>query len=157
MRGKSLAAVVAAALLLGACTDTGPKQTGGTLLGAVAGGLAGSQIGGGRGALIATGVGTLLGAFVGSEIGKSLDRADQNYMQQTTFQTLEATPSGTTTSWRNPDSGNYGTVTPQRTYQSNSGQYCREFQQTVVVGGRQESAYGTACRQPDGSWKIING
>jgi len=33
---------------------------------------------------------------------------------------------------------------------------CREYQQTITVGGRTERAYGTACKQADGSWKIIN-
>ena len=44
---------------------------------------------------------------------------------------------------------------PVETYQTSSGQYCREYLQTVVIGGQQQQAYGTACRQPDGSWKII--
>lgn len=33
--------------------------------------------------------------------------------------------------------------------------YCREYQQQVLVGGRWEQAYGTACRRPDGSWQIV--
>ncbi|MCZ6875908.1 MAG: hypothetical protein O7G88_20660 [bacterium] len=41
-----------------------------------------------------------------------------------------------------------------RTYQIDSGQYCREYQQTVVIGGQEDRAFGTACRQPDGSWQI---
>lgn len=28
----------------------------------------------------------------------------------------------------------------------------REYQSTVIVGGREVEAYGTACLQPDGSW-----
>jgi hypothetical protein len=32
---------------------------------------------------------------------------------------------------------------------------CREFQQTIVVNGQQQPAYGRACEQPDGSWKIV--
>ena len=28
----------------------------------------------------------------------------------------------------------------------------REYQMTVIVGGRKADAYGTACLQPDGSW-----
>jgi hypothetical protein len=35
--------------------------------------------------------------------------------------------------------------------------YCREFQSTIVVEGRQQQAFGTACLQPDGSWQIVNG
>jgi surface antigen len=47
-------------------------------------------------------------------------------------------------------------VTPTRTYQQSSGEYCREYQQTVTVGGKTQEAYGTACRQPDGTWKIVS-
>ena len=32
--------------------------------------------------------------------------------------------------------------------------YCREYTRTVRVGGFTQQAYGTACLQPDGSWKI---
>ena len=146
-----------AALALAACSETmGQKQGIGTLLGAVAGGVAGSQVGKGRGQLVATGVGTLLGAIIGGEIGKSLDRADQLAMQHETQSTLETAPSGSTSTWHNPDSGNSGTVTPTKTYQQSDGTYCREFQQTVTVGGKTQEAYGTACRQPDGSWQIVS-
>jgi hypothetical protein len=31
---------------------------------------------------------------------------------------------------------------------------CREFQQMVIIGGREEEAYGTSCRQADGSWHL---
>ena len=145
-----------AALALAACSETtGQKQTLGALLGAVAGGVAGAQVGDGRGKLVATGVGAVLGALIGSEIGESLDRADQLALQHTTQESLETAPSGTTSSWHNPDSGNRGTVTPIETYQLNDGTYCREFTQTVTIGNRTEEAYGTACRQPDGSWQII--
>ena len=34
--------------------------------------------------------------------------------------------------------------------------YCREIIMDVVIGGVEQTAYGTACRQPDGSWKITN-
>lgn len=33
--------------------------------------------------------------------------------------------------------------------------YCREFQRKVAVGERPERAYGVACLQPDGSWKVV--
>lgn len=142
---------------LAACdTEAGQKQQVGTLLGAVGGALAGSAIGDGKGQMAAIAVGTLLGAGIGQEVGKSLDRADQMAMQQTMHRTLETVPSGQRSEWRNPDSGNYGSYTPQPAYKASSGQTCREFQQTITVGGKQQSGYGTACRQPDGSWEIQN-
>ena len=157
MRSTRYLAVGLLAFGLTACQDGGDKQTLGTLLGAVGGAVVGSQIGKGSGRLVAVAAGTLLGAYLGGGIGKSLDKADRLAAEQTTQKTLEATPSGDTISWKNPDSGNSGTVTPQPPYQNATGQYCREYEQTITVAGKTEAAYGTACRQPDGSWKIVNG
>jgi surface antigen len=153
---KSLAVVAVAALALGACQSGGGKQTAGGLGGAVLGGLAGAQFGSGSGRLVATGAGVLLGALLGSEIGSSLDKADRLYLEDTTQNTLETAPSGRPITWKNPDSGNYGTVTARPSYQASSGEYCREYSQTIYVGGKQEDAFGKACRQPDGSWKVVN-
>lgn len=33
---------------------------------------------------------------------------------------------------------------------------CREYQAKVMINGKPQNSYGTACRQPDGTWKIIN-
>jgi surface antigen len=131
------------------------KTTGGALVGAGLGGLAGSQVGKGSGKLAATAIGVLLGGLAGSSVGASLDRADLQYAQQTQQHAFEAVPSGQTVAWRNPDSGNAGTYTPRPAYQTPTGQYCREFQQTITVGGQTQAGFGTACRQPDGSWRIV--
>lgn len=133
----------------------GTKQTVGAGTGAVAGAVIGSNIGDGKGAIAATAVGTLLGAFLGSEVGKSLDRADMAYAQQAQ-QRAYAAPIGETISWNNPESGNRGTFTPVRDGYRNSGEYCREYNQTIFVDGRTETATGTACQKPDGTWSIIN-
>ncbi len=152
---KSLVIVLVAASL-SACNSThGPKQTGGTLVGAALGGFMGSKMGRGKGKLAAVAAGTLMGAFLGSKVGKSLDRADQQHAHRAASRGLEHSASGKSTTWANPDSGHHGSFTPVRTYQKSSGRYCREYQQTVTVGGRTEQAYGTACRRPDGSWKIV--
>ncbi len=152
-----LIALTAAALALAGCTqNAGQKETIGTIIGAAAGGLAGAQFGKGRGKLVTTTIGTLLGSLAGREIGASLDRADQMAIDRTTQESLESAPAGHTSVWKNPDSGNEGTVTPRRTYRRDDGTYCREFTQTIKVGGRTEEAYGTACRQPDGTWKIVS-
>ena len=153
--GKTLVVLVALALI-GCTNEGGTKQTIGTLGGAAGGALLGSQIGGGKGKLAAVAVGALLGAYAGSEIGKSLDRADRLYAERNAQTTLEAAPTGQTSTWRNPDSGHSGSITPTRTYRTASSGPCREYTQTVNIGGQIEQAYGTACRQPDGSWKITN-
>ena len=156
MKSRRFAMIVALPLIVAACANAGgQKQIGGGLLGAGLGALAGSQIGSGRGQLAALAIGTLAGAFLGSEAGKSLDRADQNFAQQTMQRSLETTRSGITSNWANPDSGHSGTVTPTRTFQTADGRYCREFQGSVTIAGKTEQAYGNACRRPDGSWQII--
>ncbi len=154
---SAMAALVIMALGLNACAENqGRKERGGTVVGAIAGGLLGATIGKGSGQVIAIGVGAVLGGIIGSEVGKSLDRADQAYMRSTTQESLETRRTGETAVWRNPDNRHSGTVTPTRTYRRSSGEQCREFQQTVSIDGRSERAYGTACRQADGSWKIIS-
>ena len=158
MRRIKFAVVVIAGVALVGCTSTGQgeKQTGGAVVGAALGGLLGSTIGRGGGRVAATVIGALAGAYVGSEVGKSLDRADRKAMEQSTQTALENNPTHQTAEWNNPDSGNKGTVTPTRTYQTAEGKNCREYQQTVTIDGKTERAYGTACREPDGSWRIAN-
>ena len=150
--------IAAAALSLAACAGSGygDKQVAGAVLGAGAGAVAGSQFGSGHGRLAATAVGTLIGAFAGSSFGQSLDRADRLHAARAQTSALESAPVGQTIAWNNPDSGHHGSVTPTRTWQGNDGRYCREYQQTIVVGGQPQSGYGTACRQPDGSWQVVN-
>lgn len=156
MQRKVLAPLAAAVLILSACTnDAGQKETAGTVIGGVAGAVLGSQIGGGSGRLVATAVGTLAGAFIGNEIGRSLDRADKLAMAEAE-QKAHAAPVGEKIVWNNPDSGHSGSVTPVRDGRnSQTNSYCREYQTTVVIDGREQSAFGTACQQPDGSWKVV--
>jgi surface antigen len=157
MHGIKFATVtVVAGLLLSACaTDSGPKQGMGTLLGGVGGAVAGAQFGKGKGQLVGVAAGTLLGALIGNEIGRSLDSADRMAMDRA-GQQASAAPIGQRIAWNNPNTGNSGVVVPTREGTGPSGEYCREYQQTVTVGGKSEQSYGTACRQPDGSWKIVN-
>jgi surface antigen len=136
-----------------ASVQDNPKTALGGLGGAAVGGLMAAALGGG-GAGIAAGVigGGLLGGF----LGNVLDDRDKERQARTTQMALETAPSGRASTWNNPDNGHTGSVTPTRTYQNAQGQYCREFTQNVSIGGQQHQAYGTACRQPDGTWKIVN-
>ena len=133
----------------------GSHEPGGTILGGIVGAAIGSQIGGGNGRLAAMGVGTLFGALVGRDIGRSMDDADRAYAVGSFGHAMEYAPTCSTIAWNNPGSGSNGTVTPTQTYEPEPGRYCREFQQEVTIGGQIQDAYGTACRQPDGSWEIV--
>ena len=146
-------AVMLASVMLAGCGQVAKEEVG-AVIGAGLGGLAGSFIGDGGGKLVAVGVGTMLGAIIGGETGKSLDRADKLAMADAQHDALEYGASGTTTAWQNPDSGNAGEIVPQPAFRQADGTYCREFQQTIIVGAEMVSAYGIACRQPDGTWKL---
>ncbi len=122
----------------------------GAILGAAAGGYAGSRIGSGKGNIAATAAGALLGLLVGGGIGRSMDQVDQNCIGQT----LEQAEDRRTVQWRNPDSGTNYRITPTKTYSVSDGRYCREYTTEATVGGKTQRTYGTACRQPDGSWKL---
>lgn len=143
----SLIVVLSASLL--ACQT---KQESGTVIGGVAGGMLGSTIGGGEGRTAAAIVGTILGAYVGSEMGRYMDANDERKAQSV----LEYNRDHQASTWRNPNTGANVSATPTRTFRSGSGENCREYQTTVTVSGKRENAYGTACRQADGSWKIAN-
>lgn len=147
-----VAVLLLCALLLTSCASAGPKTAVGAATGAAAGGLIGAAAGGGAEGIVG---GVLLGGLLGGAVGNALDQRDREYAYQSYQQGLESYRVGETSTWHNPDSGHSGTITPTNTYQTSQGQYCREYQQTVTVGGQTEQAYGTACRQPDGSWKVV--
>ena len=161
MRKIVLAVVAISSLALSACStqqaykaEPGPKEQSGALIGAVAGGILGNQVGGGKGKVAATATGFILGAMIGSSVGQQLDELDRLKHQSAGQQAFERGRTNVPVAWNNPDSGNYGAITPTKTYQK-QGRYCREYQQTITIGGEKKSAYGTACRMPDGTWQTI--
>ncbi len=146
MNRKIIAVIAASSLLLAACN----KQDIGGLSGAALGGLAGAQIGKGKGSMAMAAVGALGGYLVGGAIGKSMDDTDRLKANQA----LETAPTGDRVAWRNPDTGGSYAVTPTNTYETASGP-CREYTTEATIDGRQETVYGTACRQPDGTWQSV--
>ncbi|WP_324101143.1 RT0821/Lpp0805 family surface protein [Noviherbaspirillum sp.] len=145
-----MTALVVTAALAG-CAAPPTQEQSGMVLGGVLGGALGSQVGGGHGRTAAAVAGTLLGAAVGGAVGRSMDDTDRLKMTHS----LESARTGATSHWRNPDTGNEYAVTPTRTYESR-GEPCREYTVDGRVGGKKEKIYGTACRQPDGSWRTVS-
>ena len=151
IRCLKLAMAGSIAFLLLACSTAPSKQDQGVLIGAIAGGILGHQVGGGSGQVLATMVGTVAGAMIGGSIGKQMDETDR----LNTAAALENVRTGVPSSWVNPDTGYEYVVTPTNTYDSGTGP-CREYTMDATIGGNTEQVYGTACRQPDGSWKVMN-
>lgn len=139
--------------LLGGCAT---KMETGTALGALTGGALAYGLGqNSSNKELWTVLGLGVGAMVGSSIGQQLDDRDRLLAGKTLQTTLETYPNGNAGQWQNPNTGNSGTVMPTQTYTTSTGTPCREFTTTVYVGGKAQEGYGTACRQADGSWKIV--
>ncbi len=150
LRGHRPALAAVMALALAACQTPATQEQSGTIVGGVLGGLVGSQIGSGSGRTVATVVGTLVGATLGGNVGRSMDATDRLRAAQA----LETLPTGGSRTWTNPDSGSVFTVTPTRTVATQEGP-CREYTTSAQIGGRTEKVYGRACRQADGSWRVM--
>ena len=151
MKKLMLIGLVSLPLMSGCAT----KMETGTALGALTGGALAYGLGqNSSNKELWTVLGIGLGAMVGQSLGRQLDERDQMLMAQTFEFTMEKAPTNHRSQWENPDTGHGGTVTPTNTFQTTEGTPCREFTTTVSIGGESEQAYGTACRQADGSWKI---
>ncbi len=124
----------------------------GAVIGGVGGGLIGSQIGKGGGRTVAIVGGTILGAIVGGGIGDTMDNLDQNCVGQA----LEHAPDGPSIKWNTAAENAQYQVTPTNSYQTADGRYCREYHTNATIAGRTQEVYGTSCRQPDGSWKLVS-
>ena len=127
----------------------------GTGIGAATGGLIGSQFGRGSGQLVTTGVGVAVGGLIGNEVGHEMDAESPRY-------TSGGAAMGNTSLFS--DSIPYGTYTPNYvappapppTYADpTAGTYCRPFSQEILIDGTLRESYGTACLQPDGSWRVV--
>jgi surface antigen len=150
-RYSRLALAACLALTLAACSTAPTKQDQGVLIGAIAGGILGHQVGGGTGQVLATMVGTVAGAMIGGSIGRQMDETDR----LNTAAALENVRTGVPSSWVNPDTGYEYVVTPTNTYDAGAGP-CREYTMDATIGGKTEQIYGTACRQADGSWLVVD-
>jgi surface antigen len=128
------------------------KQDVGVITGGVAGGLLGSTIGGGSGKVLAIAAGTLAGAFIGGQVGKSMDETDRLRMNQA----LNNNAVGQPAYWTNAHSRTTYKVVPVKNVTVNNNPYCREYRTTADIAGKKQQVYGTACRQPDGTWQAVN-
>jgi len=102
---------------------------------------------------------TTLLLWAGGAVGQSLpplDEVEQQAMSDTLQYSLEYNKTDQPADWVNPDTGRTGAVLPVRTYVNNQGLPCREFITTITIDGEQEQGYGTACRQPNGTWYIVS-
>jgi surface antigen len=151
-----LAPIIVIAMLpaLAAACGPGNKQGTGTIVGAVAGGAAGAAIGGSKNRIPGLAIGAVVGGILGNEIGRQMDERDRQLAAAAEYQALEYGQPGASTPWDNPSSQHRGQIVPGKPYQQGN-LFCRPYTHTIYIGGQPQTARGTACRQPDGTWKTV--
>ncbi len=162
------------------CADRGDQALS-TIAGAVIGGVIGGQFGNdGDDRAIGAVAGALLGGAAGASVGqRGCDEQgyyqpgyDQGYYNTSGYgpgydgaydtddsyydDAFETAAPYQQVRWDDPRTGRYGYVQPADWYQDEYGNDCREFEQEIYIDGRRQVATGTACREPDGSWRIVD-
>ena len=87
---------------------------------------------------------------------KNMDCNDRSYAYKTYYNGFNAGRPGARYQWTNPQNNHRGEFTVGRYYNDPDSFRCADFTQVIYINGRPENAHGTACRQPDGSWVIVN-
>jgi surface antigen len=129
------------------CSTTGPNQ--GT------GGLSVLTPGGGGGKVASNIIAAMGGGLVGGSVGAGLSEREKRRALEAEYKALEHTASGQAVSWKGDQPAHYGEVVAAQPYRVGS-QDCRQYAHTVYAGGAGSTARGTACRNADGSWTLLN-
>ena len=144
-------------LLLSGCSQNQVKTHVGSVTGAVSGyatcrGLLNSGI-------ELTAACTVIGAWIGASV---FYNDDMNIHTAVFVDTLNTAPGKRShTNWGNSATGNWGSVTINRSYLVR-GLKCTDYESVISIsrswpmsGVTRESEFGTACQLPDGRWKIV--
>jgi surface antigen len=97
---------------------------------------------------------TDVSAFVDGGIIPSLTQNDRNQASSAQFNALQFGRPGAPRAWQG-DKGTSGNVTVGPYVRVNSID-CRDFTHTVKFGGQDHVKKGTACREVDGRWAVVN-
>ncbi len=134
---------------LSGCRTQSDREHVGSVVGGAIGGVLGSTVGKGVGRTAAIVAGTVAGSLLGRDIARKTDEARAQ-------KALEYNYDGQASSWNNPNTGANFTATPTSSYLNASGENCRKYQTDIYIDGKRENGQGTACRQPDGTWKVMD-
>ncbi len=94
--------------------------------------------------------------YPNSQLASALDPSDAELLRYCERETMKA-PTGKAWAWRNPKTGNSGTMTATTPLtRVAGGPQCRSFSETITLkDGRSETIRGRRCQHADGSWEIV--
>ena len=126
----------------------------GAIVGGLIGGLLGNAAGhGGTGATLA---GVIFGGAVGAALTSNMDCEDRSYAYRTYYDGFNSGRANRSYAWRNPQNDHHGDFRVRSYYNDPYGFRCANFTQVTYIRGRSYDASGRACRQPDGTWAVVN-
>ncbi|MBI1407385.1 MAG: hypothetical protein GC145_14830 [Caulobacter sp.] len=128
----------------------------GVIVGALIGGLLGNAAGddGRRGGSTLAGV--IIGGAVGAALTRDMDCEDRSYAYRSYYDGFNAGRVGRRYAWSNPRNGHRGELRVGSYYNDPYGFRCATFSQRIYIEGRWRDGRGRACRQPDGTWAIVD-
>jgi surface antigen len=87
-----------------------------------------------------------------------LSAGDRAAIERAAARALAHGSTGEPVAWRNPATGNRGSVTPtSRAYRGHGHRPCRDYQLTVrLTAGPSQTLVGTRCRGSGGSWRRVD-
>lgn len=92
------------------------------------------------------------GGLISGTVGAGLGRYAKREALEAEYKALETAPAGQPVAWASGSVG--GQVVAAQPYRVGS-QNCRQYAQ-MVTGTTQRTARGTACRNEDGSWTVLD-
>jgi len=128
----------------------------GMIIGAVLGGLLGNAAGNRDNQGLTTVAGVFAGGAIGAALTKNLDCEDRSYAYRTYSDGFNAGREKVTYRWNNPKTDRRGELYVEDYYDDPDGFRCATYTQKIYIGGRPQEGQGRACRQPDGSWAMID-
>jgi surface antigen len=86
----------------------------------------------------------------------ALDDTDLALATSALQESLETAPNAATTDWFNPASGHQGSITPRATVVTDTGSFCRRYDEALTLAdGQRTTLRNTACRDAEGRWVWI--
>jgi len=99
--------------------------------------------------------GVVGGGLIAGQLGTNLSDRERIRGIEAEYRALESTPAGEPVAWRDERTGHGGTVTATAPYRVGS-QDCRSYTHVIEADGTSRTARGTACRNRDGSWTLLD-
>lgn len=96
-----------------------------------------------------------LAAVIPSLFRPGISENDRNKIGKFFQYSLNSMEDGGTSVWRSDATSLEMKVSPRKTFKRNSNTSCRQYEQILVIDGKEEKYFGIACRsQPQDKWEV---